>query len=148
MKTLVVILIIASFLQATVMPLDLVLIVLILRGLIKDDKVSLYLGFAFGLLMSHLLFIPWGLLSIVYVVLVQITMVLARTQLSQSLLTVVPLCFVLLSINLGVLSLVGHQSFQLWPKVIIEALLSLPVYYLIRFWEERFIVKKEIRLKI
>jgi len=40
-----------------------------------------------------------------------------------------------------------HQGAQ-FPKIFLESLLSLPIFYLLRLWEERFTVRKEIKLKV
>lgn len=147
MKTLIITLIITSFLQTTILPLDLVLIILICRSYIKDDKANLYLAFALGLLTSHLTLMPLGLNSLIYLMLIQITQILAKSRLAGNLLLIVPITFILLSIN-DVLSsfLIKNLFFSI--ETFLESILSLPIVYLVRLWEERFIVKREIKLKV
>lgn len=147
MKTLIVILIIASFLQATIIPLDLVLIILICRSFIRADKANLYLAFSFGLFLSILNFTPMGTQSIIFLMLIAIVESLSKSRLSQNALLVVPICFGAIILNLVIISFITHESIQLIPKIY-GGFLSLPTLYLIRFWEERFTVKKEIRLRI
>lgn len=147
MKTLIVILIIASFLQSTIFPIDLVLIILICRAFIKREKPNLYLAFAFGLLISHLALNPLGLNAVIFLLLIQITESLSKSRLANNSLLIVPICFVLLSLNQVVVSLVTQKAIALTP-VILGSILSLPIFYLVRFWEERFIVRNEIRLKV
>lgn len=142
MKTLIVLLIIISFIQTTVMPLDLVLIILICRSYLKASDSNLFLSFAFGLLIGHLNLTPLGIESIIYLCLVQITQVLSKTRLAGNSLLIIPLSLILLSINHLALN-----NFTL-PKVILESLLSLPILYIVRIWEERFIVRKEIKLRV
>lgn len=147
MRTLIVILIIISFLQATIIPLDLVLIILICRAFIRTGKSNLYLAFAFGLLISHLTVTPMGLQSILFLSLVAITESLSKSRLSQNAYLVIPICFVAILANQIVVSAFTNQSIQLVPKIY-GGILSLPIFYLIRFWEGRFIVRKDIKLRI
>lgn len=147
MKALIVVLIIASFLQATIIPLDLVLIILICRSFIKGDKANLYLAFIFGLLLSHLALAPLGLQSIVFLLFIQITESLSKSRLSQNALLIIPICFVAIFINQVILGVFTKESLELLPKIY-GGFLSLPIFYLVRFWEERFIVRKDIRLRI
>lgn len=148
MKTLIIILIIAAFLQTTILPLDLVLMILICRSYIKTEKENLYLAFFTGLLISHLNLTLIGLQSILYLVLIQITQILSKSRLAGNSLVIIPLSFILFSLNQITNSIVLHQTIQIFPGVLIESILSLPTLFLIRLWEERFIVNKAIKLKI
>ncbi len=148
MKTLIVILIIASFIQTTIIPLDLVLIILISRSYLKSGRENLYLAFFFGLLISHLTLTLIGVKSILYLMLVQITQMLSKSRLAGNAWIVVPLAFILLSTNQITNSFLQHQTIQIFPKVLIESFLSLPVLYLVRLWEERFITPKDIKLRV
>lgn len=147
MKTLIIILIIASFLQTTIIPIDLVLLILICRSYIKSDRVNLYLAFAFGLLVGHLNLVSPGLQSLVYLTLVVATGVLSRLRLAGNPLLILPITFILLFLNQLVSSFLMHEIME-FSKIILSTLLSLPLLYLVRLWEERFIVEKEIKLKI
>lgn len=148
MKTLITVLIICSLLESTVLPVDLVLIILICRSYLKSDKNNLILAFAFGLLDAHLNLTPLGFKSIIYLILIQTTESLSKVRLAGNSLLMVPLIFILLSIDRMATSFFMHQSLELFPKIFIESLISLPIFYLVRLWEERFIVRKEIKLKI
>lgn len=147
MKTLIIILIIASFLQTTILPIDLVLLILICQAYIKSEKSNLYLGFAFGLLTSHLNLNILGLQSLIYLVCIAATESLSRLRLAGNPLLIVPVSLVFLSLNQLINSLLRQSTFDL-PTIIFTAFASLPILYLIRFWEERFIVQKEMKLKI
>lgn len=147
MKTLIIILIIVAFLQTTILPLDLVLLILICRAYIKPDKLTLYLSLGFGLLVSHLDLSPLGLQSVVYLILTVLTGSLSKSPLARNSLLIIPISLVLLFLNQMIISLAAHQTMEL-AKVIFESLLSLPILYLIRLWEERFIVRKDIKLKV
>src|SRR3989344_3259776 len=141
MKLTIAVLILLACLQASVLPLDLVLLILVLRTYVNRGKENLYLAFGFGLLLSHLTFAPLGILSIIYLAAVIFTDILSRSRESNHLLTVIPLTLIVLSINSAVNSLLLHQSINIWPKVFLERIAALPIYILIKFWDERFVVK-------
>lgn len=146
MKTLIIVLIIAAFLQTTVLPIDLILLILVCRTYLRSEKVNLYLAFVFGLLVSHLNLTSWGFDSLIYLGVVLGTQMLSKLRLAANPLLVVPISFIFLFLS-KLANLSSGSTIDL-PKLILAALLSLPAFYLIRIWEERFIVQKEIKLKI
>ena len=148
MKTLILILIIISFIQTTLMSLNLVLIALIARSLIRPEKNDLILSFGFGLLISHLSLAPLGFQSLMYLILVQITQSLSRSRLSANPLLIIPLVLILSSVDIIATSLLARQSIGLMPQILIEGLISLPIFYSLRLWEERFLIRKEIKLRV
>lgn len=142
MKTIIAVLIFLSFLQTSVLPLNLVLIVVLVRSFVKVDSANLILAFVFGMLLSHLQNQPAGLQSLVNIILVEAVYLWKRTPFSHSIWTILPVVGVLL-----VLSDIGNGILN-WPKIILEIILILPIYLTVRFWEERFIVRREIKLKV
>lgn len=148
MKTIILILIIASFLQSTIFSLDLVLIILICRSYIRPGRNNLYLAFGFGLFNSQLNLTAFGLQSIIYLFIVAITESLSRSRLAGNPLIIIPLSFFLISFDQIVLSMVVGQSIRIFPTNLIGSLLSLPILYVVRLWEERFIVRSGIKLKV
>lgn len=140
MKTLIVILIIASFLETTVLPVNLVLIILICRAYLKTDRVNLYLAFGFGLLIAHLNLSNLGVGVLTYLFAVAIVQALSKLRLASNPLLIVPISFIILSFS----------QFASWEllNILICSFFALPIFYLLRFWEERFIVQKEIKLKL
>lgn len=149
MKTLIAILIITSFLQSAIIPLDLVLVILICRAFVKEEKENFYLAFGFGILVPFLNGHILGLQSIIYLLIVFLTHLISKSRFAKnSLYLIVPSSFVFLSLSSMVNSLLTHMSIQLFPRVILETLLCVPVFYFLRVWEERFIVRKDIKLKV
>lgn len=136
MKTLIIILIIVSFLQTTIWPLDLALVILISRAYLRAQKSNLYLAFFLGLLISHLTLSPIGVKSMVYLAVVQIIQVLSKSRLAGHPFLVVPLTFIVILADSGL-------SAAIWAGFV-----SLPVFYSLKIWEERFIPTKEIKLRI
>ncbi len=147
MKTLIVILIIASFLQTTILPIDLVLLILICRAYIKSDKSNLYLAFAFGLFLSFLSLANFGLESVIFLVVIQATQMLSKSRLAGNLLLVIPVSLFFLTLNQLINFPFNFQTLH-FLKLFLEAVLALPILYLVRLWEERFVVQKGIKLKV
>lgn len=148
MKILIVILIITAFLQSTIIPLNLVLIILICRAYVTTEKANLYLAFSFGLLTSHLDLNALGFQSIIYLIIIQMTQILSKSRLATNYLTIVPVSLMLLTLNMVVVSFFTHQSISQWSQVIVESFFALPIYYSIRLWEEKFVVRSQIKLKV
>lgn len=148
MKTLIFVLIIVSFIQTTIVPLDLVLLILICRSYVRPDKSILILAFSFGLLNAHLTSITLGLTSIIYLVLVALTESLSKTRLAGNSFLIIPLSLVMLTLNQILQAIFIHVSPQIFPSVFWGGLLSLPIFYLVEGWEERFIVRRAIKLKL
>ncbi|MDO8498200.1 MAG: hypothetical protein Q7S44_00180 [bacterium] len=134
-----------SFLQSTLTSWDLVLVVLICRSFIVGDRQNLWLAFSFGILVSYLLGLPLGILSLVYLLAVVLVEMVRKTQVSSQFLVVVPLSFGALLFGQLVRNFGSGIDFL---TLILQALLSFPIYLLLLFWEERFIPKKDIKLKI
>lgn len=147
MKTLIIILIFAAFLQTTILAIDLVLLILICRAYIKSGQENLYLAFAFGLLISHLNLTGLGSESLTYLIIIMAVQILSRLNLAGNSWLIIPISLIFLSLN-QLINLSFNQETLGFTKVIYASLLSLPVLYLIRLWEERFIVQKEIKLKM
>lgn len=147
MKTLIIILIAAAFLQTTVLPIDLVMLILVCRAYVKPGNANLYLALIFGLLTAHLNLTNLGMQALIYLIMVQLTQILSRTRLAGNLLAIVPITLTLLAFN-QLINLLANRSAWDLSKIIFAAFLSLPILYIVRFWEERFIVRKEIKLKI
>lgn len=147
MKTLTVILIITSLVQSTLIPLDLVLLILISRALIRPDKTNLFLAFGFGLFNSILNLTTLGFESLFYLLVVEILMSLAKTRVAANALLIIPLSLGPLFLHQLFISILTHSTLQFFPKIFFEALLALPIFYLTKIWEERFIVRKEFKLK-
>ncbi len=150
MKTLIISLIIASFLQTTILPIDLVLLVLICRAYIKSNKSNLYLAFAFGLFLSFLNLANFGLESIIFLIIIQATQMMSRSRLAGNPLLIIPVSLFFLVINQFINQVINAPvNFQILPfiKLLLESFLSLPALYIVRLWEERFVVQKGIKLK-
>lgn len=143
----IVVLLFLSFLQATLVPINLVLIVLICRSFVVEEKENLYLAFGFGLLMSLLIGFPLGILSLIYLLMIYLVYFIKSTPLAAYWVIILPLTLIISALdqfleNPG-LGLGLHLGYLLRVGAF-----ALPLYLVIRFWEERFIPRSDIKLKV
>lgn len=141
------ILISLAFLQTTILPINLVLLVIVLRSFLTSEVENLYLAFGFGLLIAHLNATPLGVQSLIYLTLIIFARSIGRMPLSNNILIVLPLIFISTIIDTFINSILLHQSFQI-IQVMFPTILAIPIYIALRFWEERFIVSPQLKLKI
>jgi len=122
--------------------------VIILRAYIKVDLANLWLAFFFGMFVAFLGHINLGLTPILYLVLVNVTHLLAKSPLSKNIFSMVPLV-VLASVMIEFLTTQPFGSTpRFLPRVVIEGVLSLPIYLILKVWEDRFVVRSQIKLKM
>lgn len=138
MKTLIFVFILILFLQTTVLQVNLFLSVLILRSFLRPEKQNLLLAFSLGLLLSFLNNSPLGLYSLLFLSLSEAAQIIAKSRLGEH---------ILIAIGLVIVSQVIFNLLKP-TNIIIEILFAVPLYFLVKFWEERFIIKSEIKLKI
>ena len=147
MKVLVAILIFLSFIQVSILPINFVLLVLLSRAFLRVDKANLYLGFAFGLLLSYLNGMSMGIYSIAFLNLIALTHALSKAPISKNVLTLIPLTLfsILLLESLSFLfgTTPDYSLSILWPLIFI-----IPVFILIKWLDERFVVEEQFRLKL
>lgn len=148
MKTLIFVLIFITFLQSTVLSLNLSLTLILLRSFLHPDKENLYLAFLVGLLISFLGNTPLGLNALLFVCFSEVARMTAKSRLAGHILFAASLVFISQMIYYIFNYLVFSESFQIWPMIFIETFFALPLYFLVKFWEERFIVQREIKLKV
>lgn len=147
MKTFLLVLILLAFLQSAFLPLNLVLVALIARSLVVDDKSNLLLAFLGGLILSFLTQVNLGYWPLVFLLIVKIAGLLKKLPISFNLLMIL----LYGSLLVGLTALLSRFFIgENWGLLtyIIEAVLVFPSYFLVKFWEERFIVKSHIKLKV
>lgn len=151
MITIIATLLFAAFLQGALLPFSLTFMILICRTFVTYERVNYSLAFWFGLLVALLLGLPLGSLSLFYLLCLVLISFIRRTQFASSWVAMLPLAVFLLALNqvtVGVLSGSGMANLLRWQSLLPEVIFILPVYFSVRFWEERFIPRKEIRLKM
>lgn len=140
-------LLILSFLQSGIISLNLVLAFLLSRAFVINNKNNYWLAFLFGLLVSLLLGLPLGALSLLYILMVAVVYLLKRAEFSSYWLILLPLLFIFFSADQFFQGLLGHYSLN-WMTVIFEVIAALPIFIFVKFWEERFVPPENIKLKI
>jgi cell shape-determining protein MreD len=146
-KTLLVILLFLALFQSAVNIPNILLVVLVVRSFISGDKYNYYLAFGFGLVLSFLSGSPLGILSALFLIAVFIMHQMQRSQFSANIWLLGITSFAIFTAVLWLESIMHLVSFRWWP-IIIQELAIVPIYVLIRFWEERFVGRPDVRLKI
>jgi len=147
MIPLIFILILFSFLQEAFLPFNLVLLILVSRAFVVTEKENYYLAFIFGLVLSFLAGYPLGSLSIIYLILVLIIQIFRRFQFVTHPAVVIPVAVVSLLADQLARSLMLGSNIDL-SQIPIQIILVIPIYFVVLLWEERFIVHKDIKLKV
>lgn len=147
MKTLFLWIILFAFLQSSVISLNLVLVVLIARSLAVDNGANLLLAFFGGLILSFLTQTNLGYWPLFLLFIVKIGLLTGKLPVSFNPLVIFLSGSVLVFFAALINKLFLHQDFQ-FLKLVFEAVLVVPAYFLIRIWEERFVPKSELRLKL
>lgn len=147
MKTFLLILLLFAFLQSAFLSLNLVLITLIARSLVLEEQDNLFLAFFGGLSLSFLSQANLGYWPLILLLIVKLTYLLKKFPVSFNPLTIFIAGSLLISLAtiLNIIFLGWHL--EIFPRII-EAVLVVPFYYAIRLWEERFVVRGAIKLKV
>lgn len=147
MKLIILILIISSFLQSTTIAFNLCLVILISQSLVVNSKYNLIIAFSIGLLLSYLLTINIGFYALIFLAVVKLVQLFKFSAFTDN----APASLIITAIFSYLVATAEqyllNQTLNL-NKIIIESVLSLPIYLFIKIWEERFVVKSAIRLKI
>ena len=147
MKLLIIILVLLSFIQTTILPLDLVLVILLLRSYIKPERTNLTLAFFLGILIAQLMSQPPGLYCTLYLILVELTSILASLPLRKNLIFAGASLIVFLLLEKIVLAKFTGATPYFW-SVVFEMVFALLSYFVLKLWEERFVVRSEIKLRL
>lgn len=147
MRLFIVALILSAFFQSAFLPLNLCLCLVISRSFVSESKSNLIAAFFGGILLGFLNGQNIGFWALVFLILAKIIYVSKNLPFAQSPKVILPLAFLLIvgveqieRVFLGI-------EFNL-IRSIIETLLCIPLYIAIRFWEERFVMRGDVRLKL
>lgn len=136
-----------SFLQSSVFGFNLVLIFLLTRSFIVEEPLNYYLAFGTGLFLGFLNTQPLGILSIIYLIIIKISSILRHLPLASKAVFLLPTIGIL-QILANIIESLVFRSMIDWKIIIWELIFIYPIYMLIRFWEDRFIPHKDVRLKM
>ena len=147
MKTFLVLLVLASLIQSAFLPINLCLVLIICRSLVVTDSSNYFLALITGIFIGLLTATNIGLLSLLFILVVKLIYLLKKLPLANNTATVIPLSLIVIVIFTLIQNLVIQQKIN-YLLQLIEALLCLPTYILIRMWEERFIPRQGVKLKV
>lgn len=140
-------LILASFIQTAFLEIPLCLTMLICRSFVTEEKQNYYLAFFSGLLLGLLSTQNIGFWPLIFLVIVKLTHLIRKLPFTANFLSIVPITFILLTLALYSESLISNSKI-IFGNIYLSTILSLPIFLMIKFWEERFTVKPGIKLKI
>ena len=147
MKTLLLLITLFAFLQSAFLPVNLVLVVLVARSLIVSDRDNLYLAFFGGMILGFLTQINLGYFPLVFILIVKLGEFIKTFPVSFNMLMIFVTGAVLVAIVGGLNMVFINQNMSLYIHLI-EAILVVPFYFVIRLWEERFVVKAHMKLRM
>lgn len=146
MKTLLLSIILFAFLQSAIFTLNFVLVILVARNLVVDDTENLFIAFFGGLILSFLTQVNLGYWPLVFILVVKLGQLAKKLPVSFNVLTI----FIAGSLQIALVVLLNKiflgERIEIYPHLI-EAVLVVPAFFLIRMWEERFVAKGNFRLK-
>ena len=147
MKTLLLFITLFAFMQSAFLPINLVLVVIIARGLSFDDRDNLILAFFGGLILAFLNQVNLGYYPLIFLLIIKFSGLIKKLPISFNPLMIFLSGSLLISLTAFLNSLFINQYLEIYPHLV-EVILVLPAYFLIKLWEEKFIVKSYIKLKI
>lgn len=147
MRLFIISLIIAAFLQSAFLPLNLVLCLIIARSFVAEYKSNLYASFLAGLLLGLLTASNIGFWGIVFLTVSKLVHVLRNLPYFNSGKLFLLFAFLIITSVSFISQFFTNDQFN-WIKIVVETFICLPLYFFIRIWEERFVVREDVRLKI
>lgn len=147
MKLFYLILILSIFLQTSFIPFNLCLIILLCRSYVVEERLNLYGAFISGLFLSLLSGQNLGFWALIFLVVVKLASLIRKLPVSTNILTILPLSLILITFVSFLEKIFLNKTID-WRLVTVEVALSLPIFFLVRFWEDRFVVHSETRLKL
>ncbi|EKD91249.1 MAG: hypothetical protein ACD_30C00036G0003 [uncultured bacterium] len=147
MKTFLFILTLAALFQTTFLPVNLCLIIIITRSLAYEEPLNYYLALYAGIILGILSSTNLGIYGIIFLANVKLAHLLRKLPVTANVFTVVVISFVLFLLTAFLEMIFLKNSINI-QKILIESAISLPMFIIIRIWEERFIVRPNVKLKI
>lgn len=147
MRLFLIALIIAALIQSSFLNLNLCLILIIARNFCLEDQSNLTGAFFGGLSLSLLTAQNLGFWAIVFLLVAKTVNLIKKLPFSSNILTILPVSLLIITLVTILESLIFQIAINPWV-IIAETLLTLPAFVITKIWEERFIVKPSIKLKV
>ncbi len=147
MKLFIFLVILSAFMQTSFVPLNLCLILIISRSYALPTKSNYYLALFGGLLVGLLSVYNLGFYPLIFLSAVFCIQIIRGLPFTNHFFTVIPVSFLILSITLWSENFFLNIPVNYWSGLI-GSLLCLPIFLVIRQFEDSFVVKKGIKLKV
>lgn len=147
MRVYLIALILLALVQSSLLPVNLCLLFIIAKSFAKYGKENYYLGLLAGITLGILTTANLGFWALIFLMVVYTTHLVRKLPITANFLTILPVSFGIILIVTLVESFFLSQKINNW-MIIIEPVLTLPLFILIKIWEERFVVRDDIKLKI
>jgi hypothetical protein len=147
MKTLLLLITLFAFLQSAFLPVNLVMVILVARALVVPDRENLFLAFFGGIILSFLTQVNLGYFPLIFILVVKLGEFIKTFPVSFNIFMIFLSGSVLIAIVGGLNMLFISQNMSLYTHLV-EAILVVPFYFVIKLWEERFVVKSHMKLRM
>lgn len=148
MNVLIGVIILSAFLQTSFIGIDILLLILVCRSFILESRANYFLAFVTGMLISLLAVQNLGFWALIYLLVVKIGHVFGKLPFNRGLLTLVPAVVISVLFSTVLQWLVLGITIN-WTKPIIEIFVAIPIYFLLDFWEDRFMAHTtNVKLKL
>lgn len=143
----VLLLVLLSFIQASLLPFDLVILIILVRSFLVVSNSNYYLAMGMGVIVSLLTGLPLGSHSLMYIIAVKMMQLLKKSAFASHLTAGIALTVVILMIYGFSSQWILGISYDL-KTLLFQILLFFPSYLVIIFLEDRITINSDIRLKI
>lgn len=140
-------LILIALIQSSLLPINLCLCAIIAKSFASYGKENYYLALITGITLGILSTINLGFWALILLIVVWITHLVRKLPITTNYLTILPVSFGIILVVTLLESFFLNQKINYWI-IIIESVLTLPLFVLIKIWEERFVVRDDIKLKL
>ncbi len=148
MNVLIGLIILSSFLQTSFLGINVVLIIIIARSFLMENKANYFLALFSGILLGLLSAQNIGFWPLILLLGTKIAHVLRKMPFNISIITFIPVLIVCVVLAAAAELLFLNQTIN-WTKVVIEVIVGLPIFTFIRFWEDKFFIRPStVKLKL
>lgn len=145
MKAYLFILVLAALFQASFVPVNLVLVLLICRSLIVQERANLFLAFGIGIFLGLLQTDNLGFWPLLFLVVTEVAHLSRGLPVFKNLGLILLVSGVLIVSSELLQALVLKEAFNV-SRTVVEAVLVLATYPFLLFWEQRLVGQPGIKL--
>lgn len=142
-----ILLLLLVFIQSSLLPFDLIIIVIIVRSFLFHAKSNYYLALLLGLIVSLSSGQPLGVMSVIYLLVVHLVHWIRQATFASHWSFSLPITLFVLVIYYLINQFLFGVSLNYW-NIPIQLIFVVPLYLLIGFWEERFVGRSVIKLRL